>query len=479
MFSPIFVYNYTFLNIINHRDMSKLKIFFLSTFLLIFFSVHIDAKEKDLIYKIDIKKEIDKTTWIYLQNGLAEAGFLKADAILLHMNTYGGLLEAADSMRTAILYNKIPVYVFIDNNAASAGALISIACKQIYMRKGANIGAATVVNQTGAAMPDKYQSYMRSMIRSTAEAHGKDTIVQNGDTILQWKRDPLIAEAMVDDRVIVPNLIDSGKVLTFTAQEAVKWRYCEGIAENVEEVIKQHLGYDNYEIRCYQPSWFDNVKGFFMNPMIQSLLIIIIIGGIYFEMQTPGLGFPSAASVIAAILYFAPLYLDGLAANWEILLFIIGIVMIMLEIFVIPGFGIAGVGGIVLIIAGLTMSLLDNTNFDFQHVSSYDTGRAALTVLMGLGIGFALMIWLSNKIGQRGLLHQMALNTDLETAVSTPILTDLIGKEGITATILRPSGKVLIGNEMYDGVSESGFIEKGTPIQVIRFENAQVYVTTL
>ena len=102
-----------------------------------------------LIYKIDIKKEISNTTRLYLSNGLAEAYALGADAVLIHMNTYGGQVDAADSMRTAILYNPIPVYVFIDNNAASAGALISIACKKIYMRKGANIGAATVVNPTG------------------------------------------------------------------------------------------------------------------------------------------------------------------------------------------------------------------------------------------------------------------------------------------------------------------------------------------
>ena len=127
-------------------------------------------------------------------------------------------------------------------------------------------------------------------------------------------------------------------------------------------------------------------------------------------MQTPGLGFPSAAAIIAAILYFAPLYMDGLAENWEILLFILGVILIMLEIFVIPGFGIAGISGIILVVGGLTMSLLNNTVFDFQNVSGMDTGRAALTVLLGLGIGFTLVIWLSNKIGQKGPLKKMALN---------------------------------------------------------------------
>ena len=175
-----------------------------------------------LVYTIPIKQEINHTTRLFLQHGMEEAQQLQADAILIDLNTYGGLLEAADSMRTHILYSPIPVYVFINNNAASAGALISIACRKIYMRKGASIGAATVVDQSGAAMPDKYQSYMRSLMRATAETQG---------------RNPQIAEAMVDDRVIVPHLVDSGKVLTLTAEEALQWGYCDGIAETMDEII--------------------------------------------------------------------------------------------------------------------------------------------------------------------------------------------------------------------------------------------------
>ena len=436
------------------------------------------ATTKPLVYQIDIQQEIDNTAWLYLKNGLAEAERLQAQAVLIHMNTYGGLLEAADSMRTAILYSPIPVSVFIDNNAASAGALISIACQRIYMRKGANIGAATVVDQTGKAMPDKYQSYMRSMIRSTAEAHGKDTLITQQDTTYRWQRDPLIAEAMVDDRVIVPNLIDSGKVLTFTAEEAMKWNYCDGLAESVDQVIADYMGYTNYELVAYQPSWYDRVKGFLLSPMLQSLLIMLIIGGIYFEMQTPGIGFPLATSVVAAVLYFAPLYIDGLAQSMEILAFLLGLILLLVEIFVIPGFGIAGISGIVLIVGGLTLSLLGNRDFDFQQVSAADSGRAALTVLVGLGIGFALILWLSHKIGSKGPLRRVALNADLGEAISSPTHQELIGKEGIAQTVLRPSGKVQIEGQIYDGISESGFVEKGEPIVVIKSENAQVYVVT-
>lgn len=437
------------------------------------------AKEKPLVYTIDIRKEINNTTRLYLNNGLEEARKAEADAVLIHLNTYGGLLEAADSMRTAILYSSIPVYVFIDNNAASAGALISIACKKIYMRKGANIGAATVVDQGGTALPDKYQSYMRSIMRSTAEAHGKDTLIQKGDTLLTWKRDPLIAEAMVDDRVVVPNLIDSGKVLTFTAEEAQAWGYCDGIAETKEAVITTYLGYAEYESKSYSPSWFDELKGFLLNPALQVLLIMIIIGGIYFEMQTPGIGFPSAAAIVAAILYFAPLYLDGLAQNWEILLFVLGLILLLVELFVIPGFGVAGISGILFLFAGLTMGLLNNSDFNFEQVTYAEIGRASLTVLLGLVLGTGLLFWLSYKIGNNGFLKKVALQADLEEAVSAPSHSELIGKTGKAATVLRLSGKIEIDGELYDGISESGFIEKGTEVKVTRFENAQAYVVSV
>jgi len=456
--------------------MKNLLTIFITSLVLAANPLQMKAEEGSLIYKIDIKKEIDNTTRIYLSKGLAEAQLLGADEVLIHMNTYGGLVDAADSMRTAILYSPIPVSVYIDNNAASAGALISIAAKNIYMRKGANIGAATVVSQTGEAAPDKYQSYMRSMMRSTAESHGKDTIMHGNDTIYKWKRDPIIAEAMVDDRVIVPNLVDSGKVLTFTAEEAIQWGYCEGIAESVDEVITKYMGYSQYEIKSFEPSWVDNLKGFLMNPVFQSFLIIIIIGGIYFEMQTPGIGFPSAAAVVAAVLYFAPLYVEGLAQNWEIIIFVVGILLIIVEIFVIPGFGVAGIGGIILIIGGLTMALLNNTDFNFDNVSGQEAGRASLIVLMGLGTSVVLMVWLSSKIGSKGMFRKVALVADLEGAVSSPVLVSLIGKEGVAATVLRPSGKVEIEGEIYDGVSEQGFVEKGTAVKVMRFENAQVYV---
>jgi membrane-bound serine protease (ClpP class) len=434
--------------------------------------------KETIVYIININSEINTTSRIYLSKGLAEAAAIRADAVLLHLNTYGGTLVDADSMRTAILYNKIPVYVFIDNNAASAGALISIACKKIFMREGSSIGAATVVEgNTGEQAPDKYQSYMRSLIRSTAESQGQDTVISGRDTIFRWVRDPAIAEAMVDDRIRIPQLTDSGKVLTLTAREALKWGYCDGIARTTDEVISNFLEYNDYKVVEYKPSFYDNLTGFLTNPAFQAILIMIIIAGIYFELQSPGIGFPSIAALTAALLYFTPLYLDGLVQNWELIVFVIGIVLILLEIFVIPGFGIAGISGIVLIATGLVFALLDNDWFSFKQVEIPDVTRSILTVLSGILLSFLAILYLSSRIGENGMFRKIALTADLETSGSVDLNDNqLVGQTGIAMTDLRPSGKIMIRNEVYDAISNRGFIERETEVLVVKFENMQLYV---
>jgi len=450
---------------------------------LLFVSVAVIAQEtkEKLVYKLNIKQDITKATWRQTQQAFEEADSLGADVFLIHMNTYGGTVLDADSIRTKILQSPIPVYVFIDNNAASAGALISIACDSIYMRSGGSIGAATVVNPTGQAMPDKYQSYMRSTMRATAEAHGKDTIISGNDTIYKWRRDPRIAEAMVDPAVFIEGIIDTGKVLTFTPTEAIENGYCEGIAENVPEVLKK-LGIEDYKIVEYEPTWIERIIGFLVLPMISGLLIMAIIGGIYFEMQSPGIGFPLGVAILAAIAYFAPLYLEGLAAHWEILVFIVGVILVMVEIFVIPGFGVAGISGIVLIFVGLVLSLINNVNFDFEGVEIATVGVAVTTVVLGVFGGFILSLYLGNKLftSKTGMFRNMSLRSvqnvsDGFVCVETGMFA-LKGKTGVSKTVLRPGGKVLIEGEVFDAVANSGFIDKDVKIIVTKVEATQLYV---
>ncbi len=452
-------------------------------FVFLFISVFALAQEtqKKLIYKFNIKQEITKATWRQTKQAFQAADSLGADAFLIHMNTYGGTVLDADSIRTKILQSKIPVYVFVDNNAASAGALISIACDSIYIRPGGSIGAATVVNQTGQAMPDKYQSYMRSTMRSTAEAHGKDTIISGNDTIYQWRRNPKIAEGMVDPRVYIEGITDTGKVITFTPSEAIEYGYCEGIAENIPEVLEK-IGIKDYTIEEYQPSWVERIIGWLVHPIVSGILIMAIIGGIYFEMQSPGIGFPLGIAILAAVAYFAPLYLEGLAANWEIFVFILGIILIAVEIFVIPGFGVAGILGILFIFSGLVLSLINNIDFEFRHVELRNVGIAITTVVLGIFGGFILALYFGNKIfsAQSGPFKNMALKTvqnknEGYVSVENSFLA-LKGKTGIAKTVLRPGGKVFVENEVYDAIATTGFIDKGEDIIVTKVEATQLYV---
>lgn len=445
-------------------------------------STVINKSDTTVILKFDIKEEIAPAIWRKTQKAFKMANDVNADLILIHMNTYGGMVVSADSIRTKILNSEIPVYVFIDNNAASAGALISVACDKIYMRPGANIGAATVVNQTGEQMPDKYQSYMRSTMRATAEAQGKDTIINGTDTTYKWKRDPAIAEAMVDADIYVKGVSDTGKVITFTTNEAIEFGFCEGVIDNIEELIEKEA-LNPVIIKEYKPTSLEKTMGLLVNPMFQSLLIMVIFGGIYFELQTPGIGFPLAAAILAAILYFAPLYLEGIAANWEILIFVIGVILIAVEVFAIPGFGIAGVSGITLAIVGLSLAMVDSFEFEVDGIGLFAqlTFKAMLLVIGSLAVSLIGSVILSERMFASNILGgKLTLKTTQLTkegySSADLSLKSLVGKDGIAETILRPSGTVIVDGELYDAKAQFGYINKGEKVKVVKYETTQVYV---
>ena len=422
-----------------------------------------------MFYVIDIKEEINASSSKRLSKGLAEASEMKADWVIIQLNTYGGAVDAADSMRTALLNFHIPVIAFINNQAASAGALISIACDSIYMRKGGSIGAATVVNQTGEVMPDKYQSFMRAMMRATAEVNG---------------RDPKIAEAMVDPSIYIEGLIDSNKVLSFTPEEAMLNGYCEGVASNTQEVARIIAGSDDFILNVQKLSFMDKILLFFLTPVVQGLLLMLIIGGIYFELQSPGIGFPSAAAVFAAVLYFSPLYLEGLAENWEIIIFVIGILLVLTEIFVIPGFGIAGVSGIVLIVTGLAFAMIDNKLFYFEGKFDFIVLIKPVSIVMlSTFLSLISSIYLAGKFFKTSRLPGVSLPTELKDSegfVGVEIhYHHLVGKSAVVKTDMRPSGKIDIDGSWYEATMDIGMANKGDSVIVTRFEAGRLYCERL
>jgi membrane-bound serine protease (ClpP class) len=342
--------------------------------------------------------------------------------------------------------------------------LISIACDSIYMSPGASIGAATVVNGSdGAAAPDKYQSYMRSIMRATAEENG---------------RNPLIAEGMVDENVVIDSIKQAGKVITFTTSEAMANGYCEAKVESIEDILKRN-NISDYSLETYHLSITEKIISVFLNPFISGILILIILGGIYFELQTPGIGFPLFAAITALLLYLVPYYLNGLAEYWEIIALFIGVLLLIAEIFVIPGFGVAGIAGITLTITSLVLIMLNNDFFNFEFVPLGDIVVAMFAALGGITGGILLLFFGGARLTKTKAFSRIALYDTQESSQGYTVNANasmMIGKKGTAYTILRPSGKIMIDGQIYDAFTRGEFIEKNEMVEVVSTEGVTLKV---
>ena len=418
------------------------------------------ADSLTVFYRIRLDQNIDPAARRLVTLGLEKAAAAEADYILLDMNTYGGAVDAADSIRNAILRCDRPVISFVNMQAASAGALISIACDSIYMKTGSSIGAATVVDQAGNVMPDKYQSFMRGMMRSTAQATG---------------RDPKIAESMVD----------TANVLSLTPSEAIEVGFCEGVCEDEFEVARKVAGSDDFVIRNMEDdiSWLDRLIQFLLNPLLQSIFMMMIIGGIFVEIRTPGIGLPLVTAIVGALLYFAPAYLGDLVSYWEILLFVVGLVLIGVEIFVLPGFGVCGILGIIAVVLSLAFAMVDNA-----ELFHWDGSLNLQPILRPIGIViisasaaiFGSVLLVRKLFATRSFDH-IALRQELKadegfTGVASG-LESFVGETVTVFTDLRPSGKVKTADgRIFEATLRfGGFAEKGTSLTVISAEQGRLY----
>ena len=413
-----------------------------------------------VFYHIRLDQDIDKAAQRLVVLGLEKADEAEADYVLLDLDTYGGAVDAADSIRAALLRYDRPVVAYVNMQAASAGALISIACDSIYMKTGSSIGAATVVDQSGNVMPDKYQSFMRGMMRSTAQATG---------------RDPHIAESMVD----------TANVLSLTPEEAVKVGYCEGIYESEVEVATAVAGDNDFVIKNMEDdlTWIDRLIQFLLNPLLQSIFMMMIIGGIFVEIRTPGIGLPLVTAIVGALLYFAPAYVGHLAEHWEILMFVVGLVLIAIEIFVIPGFGVCGISGIVLVVVALALSMVDNVEFH-----RWDGTLDLQPIIMPLGIVILSAtaavfgsVWLVRRLYETRSFDHIALRQEMKSSEGfTGVVSGLEGLIGETVEVftdLRPGGKVRTsdGRIVEATLKFGGFASKGEKLTVLGAEQGRLY----
>lgn len=445
--------------------MNKITKYILGILVICFMSVfHTQAQS---IYSVSIKEDIGPNAWRTMKNAVKQAKLNKSEYFLIDLNTFGGALNFADSIRSSLLNdNPFKTIVYVNNNAASAGALISLAADYIYMHSGSSLGAASVVNQSGEVLPEKYQSYMRGLMRATAEAKG---------------RDPKMAEAFVDPTISMPELKEDGKLLTLTASEAVKVGLAKKEVKGQSDIFSD-LSIEKPDVQNHQLTWVDHLVALLVNPLVSGLLIMGIIGGIYFELQTPGIGFALLVALVCGALFFAPLYLQGLADNWEIAIFVLGVILLVLEIFVIPGFGVAGIAGIILVLCGLAFSMVANDYFDFKLTQPGLLMNSFIIVIGAMILTIVLMVIFGKNVLQSPTFKKLVLEDEqkaTEGYTSSVAKPNLINKVGITKTVLRPSGKIEIDNVWYDAVALDSFIDVGEEIYVEKHENYNLFVRKL
>lgn len=425
-------------------------------FVLLISSLIIPQKK---VYVAYIEGDIDLGLSPYISRVVSDAEKENAEAIIFKINTFGGRVDAATQIKDAIISTDLLTIAFINNRAISAGALIALSCKKIVMVPGSSIGAATVVDQTGEKVGEKYQSYMRSEMRSTAEKNGRPVN---------------IAEGMVDERVVIPGLVDSTQLVTLTSEEALEYGIADTLLEHIDDVYALFNLQDAEKI-SEKSNWAEDVVRFLNNPIISSILIMIGIFGLIAEVKSPGWGVPGTAGVLALALFFGSSYILQLASVIEILMFVVGLGLILVEVFVIPGFGVAGISGIILIVASLFLSMLGADPFlDFNVVSA-----AIIKLTIGLAAALILIFLLAKFLPKSNLFKKFVLSEEEKAEAgytSRSTLSDLLGAEGVAITTLRPAGTAEINGKRVDVVTDSEYIEHGKRIVVTAVEGMRVVV---
>jgi membrane-bound serine protease (ClpP class) len=419
---------------------------------------------RPVVYVLRIEGTIDLGLAPFLSRTIREAQQAGAAAVLLDINTFGGRVDAAVAMRDTLVNAPVRTIAFVHPRAISAGALIALATDTIVMAGGGTIGAAMpVVGGAGPAQPadEKSVSYLRKEFAATAERR---------------HRPAEFAEAMVDADVEIAGVVAKGKLLTLTTTEALAHKIAELTADTLSGALDA-AGLHDAEVRSASQTWAETLVRFLTNPIVGSLLMTIGMLGILVELRTPGFAVPGTIGLLSLGLFFWGHWLVQLAGWEELLLVAAGMLLVGIEIFVIPGFGVAGILGIGALVAGLGLALVGAGAPTAAIIGAL--GRVAISVLLALAGGLALLRVLPNlPFGRR-----FVLDTEMraETGYASPPQADhlRLGRAGTTLSPLRPAGVAEIDGERVDVVSDGSFIEGGAAIEVIRVEGNRIVVRSL
>lgn len=419
-------------------------------------------ESKPLVYAISIEGMIDLGLAPFLSRTIREAQAAGAAAVLLDINTFGGRLDAAVAMRDTLLSSPIRTIAFVNQRAISAGALIALACDTLIMTTGGTIGAATPVVGVGSGQPtaadEKSVSYVRSEFRATAETRN---------------RPAAIAEAMVDADVEIAGVIEKGKLLTLTTSQAREHKVTDLVADTVDAALEA-AGLPNAEVRFARQTWAETFVRFLTNSVVSSLLMTVGLLGLLVEIRTPGFAIPGTVGLISLGLFFWGHWIVQLAGWEELMLVALGVTLLAVEVFVIPGFTVAGIGGIIALVAGLGMALIGAGATANAIVIAL--GRVALSVLLAMAGALAMFRLLPRLPFGRRLVLQTGMQTDLGYASAPERDRQWLGRAGTAVSPLRPAGIAEIDGDRVDVVSDGDFIESGTAILVTRVDGNRIVV---
>lgn len=444
-------------------------------FLLVLACVSVLYSKNDAVYVVPVQGDIDMGLPYFIKRAIESAEQSNAKSIIFDIDTFGGRVDAATQIKDHILGSTLPTIAFINRRAISAGALISLSCDSIFMTAGATIGAATAVDLQGNKGSEKVISYMREEMASTAEANGKSRDIAammvdeelttefilsvHGDTLTQMDIEGLKPE----------------KLVTLTTKYAIKTGFSEGEFETIEAIL-HHMELKDAEVIEITPTWSEEIVRFLTKPAVAPLLMTLGFLGLLFEVKSPGIGVPGIAGLIFLTLFFGSHLLVGLADMVEILMLIGGIVLVFLEIFVIPGFGIAGIGGGILIMWSLFKMLLG----EYPNPQDLQNAYIGLSIgIIGAIIGGVVIFKAITQSEYYSKIIQFKPQRKSEGYTISKGYEKLIGESGIAQTDLRPAGKATIKNNSYQVMSRGDYINKGASISVVGVDENQIIVEIL
>ncbi|THE15417.1 nodulation protein NfeD [Bacillus timonensis] len=403
-----------------------------------------------VVYIIPLEETVEKGLSAFIDRSITDAENKGADIIIFEINTPGGAVDAATQIGKRIQDSTIPTVAFVNNDAISAGAFIALNADKIYMSHNGRMGAAGIIDQAGNTADEKAVSYWLSAMKGAAENNG---------------RDPIYALAMADKEIDLPELgAEKGKFLTLTSKQALQVGYAEGVVKDRTDLL-QTLGYEKAAVEQAELSLAEKIARFITNPIVVSILLTIGSLGLVVELYSPGFGIPGIMGISALLLFFYGHLVAGLAGLESIILFVVGIVLILLE-FVLPGgiIGLIGLGAILtsFFLAGSSMMVI------------------SISLLVALVATIVVSIILVKIFGKKLHVFKKIIlfdSTNSESGyVSNKNRMDLIGKQGIALTTLRPSGTAIINDERLDVVTQGNYIEKNTKIEVIKTEGSRIVV---